>query len=85
IMVLVLSFITFLLMKITPGDPIRAILKIDDVVVTTVDEERLRMEYGFDQPIFVQYGNWLWNVAKLDLGESLLTNRPVLDMILSRL
>ncbi|WP_096200353.1 nickel ABC transporter permease [Bacillus sp. FJAT-45350] len=85
IMVLVLSFITFLLMKITPGDPIRAILKVDDVISTTVDEERLMKEYGFDQPILVQYGQWIWSVAQLDLGESIIANRPVLDMIMSRL
>ncbi|WP_078596379.1 nickel ABC transporter permease [Evansella clarkii] len=85
IMILILSFVTFLLMKVTPGDPIRAILKVDDVVVTTADEEKLRQEYGFDEPIFVQYGKWIWGVAQLDLGESLISNRPVLDMILNRL
>ncbi len=85
IMVLVLSFITFLLMKLTPGDPIRAILKVDDMVSTTADEERLKKEYGFDQPIFVQYGRWIWGVVQFDLGESIIAKRPVLDMIMSRL
>ena len=64
IMVLLLSFVTFLLMKVTPGDPIRAILKVDDVITTTVDEERLRKEYGFDQPILQQYSQWIWNVVQ---------------------
>ncbi|GAE24660.1 dipeptide transport system permease protein DppB [Halalkalibacter wakoensis JCM 9140] len=85
IMILVLSFVTFLLMKITPGDPIRAILKVDDVISTTVEEEKLRKEYGYDQPVLVQYGQWLWNVAQFDLGESVIAKRPVLDMIMSRL
>ncbi len=85
IMILVLSFITFLLMKLTPGDPIRALLKVDDVIATTADEERLKKEYGFDQPIWVQYGQWLWKVAHFDLGESIISKRPVLDMILSKL
>ncbi len=85
LMVLVLSFVTFLLMKVTPGDPIKAILKVDDVITTTAEEEKLREEYGFDQPIFVQYSRWLWGVVQFDLGESLLTKRPVLDMIMSRL
>lgn len=82
--VLVLSFFTFVLMKITPGDPIRTILKVDDVVATKADEERLRGEYGFDQPILVQYRDWIINVARLDLGESIISKRPVLDMIMSR-
>jgi peptide/nickel transport system permease protein len=84
-MILVLSFVTFLLMKITPGDPIRAILKVDDMISTTIEEEKLMKEYGYDQPILVQYGQWLWNVAQFDLGESVIAKRPVLDMIMSRL
>ncbi|WP_332631928.1 nickel ABC transporter permease [Halalkalibacter flavus] len=85
IMILVLSFVTFLLMKITPGDPIRAILKVDDMISTTIEEEKLMKEFGYDQPILVQYGQWLWNVAQFDLGESVIAKRPVLDMIMSRL
>ncbi|WP_227935554.1 nickel ABC transporter permease [Alkalihalobacillus deserti] len=85
IMVLILSFVTFLLMKLTPGDPIRAILKVDDVIATTAEEERLMKEYGFDQPVLVQYSRWIWSVAQFDLGESIIAKRPVLDMILSRL
>lgn len=85
LMVLVLSFVTFVLMKVTPGDPIRAILKVDDVITTTAEEEKLRLEYGFDQPIFIQYGQWLRGIVQFDLGESLISNRPVLDMMMSRL
>ncbi|GAE36482.1 dipeptide transport system permease protein DppB [Halalkalibacter akibai JCM 9157] len=85
IMVLLLSFVTFLLMKVTPGDPIRAILKVDDVISTTVEEERVRKEYGFDQPILQQYSQWIWNVVQLDLGESIIAKRPVQDMIMTRL
>ncbi|MFC0558893.1 nickel ABC transporter permease [Halalkalibacter alkalisediminis] len=85
IMVLILSFVTFLLMKLTPGDPIRTILKVDDVIATTAEEERLMKEYGFDQPVLVQYSRWIWSVAQFDLGESIIAKRPVLDMILSRL
>ncbi|MGD6831067.1 nickel ABC transporter permease [Sutcliffiella halmapala] len=85
IMVLVLSFATFLLMKITPGDPIRAVLKVDDVISTTEDKERVMKEYGFDQPILVQYSQWIWNVAQFDLGESIISKQPVLEMIWSKL
>ncbi|WP_339146650.1 MULTISPECIES: nickel ABC transporter permease [unclassified Sutcliffiella] len=85
IMILILSFATFVLMKITPGDPVRALLKVDDVISTTDDKERVMKEYGFDKPILVQYVQWLWNVAQLDLGESIISKRPVLDIILDRL
>ncbi|KMJ55198.1 nickel transporter permease NikB, partial [Bacillus sp. LL01] len=53
IMILVLSFITFLLMKVTPGDPIRTILKVDEMVTSTTDEAVLLEEFGFDQPIYI--------------------------------
>ncbi|OIJ22206.1 nickel ABC transporter permease subunit NikB [Anaerobacillus alkalidiazotrophicus] len=85
IMVLVLSFVTFLLMKVTPGDPIRAILKVEDVITTTAEEERLMKEYGFDQPIYIQYSRWLWGVVQFDLGESIISKKPVLEMIMNRL
>lgn len=85
IMIVFLSFVTFVLMKITPGDPIRDLLKVDEMVTTTEDEERLKKEYGFDQPILVQYGRWISGVVTFDLGESIISKRPVLDMIMSRL
>ncbi|MGD6774796.1 nickel ABC transporter permease [Sutcliffiella horikoshii] len=85
IMILLLSFATFVLMKITPGDPVRTLLKVDDVISTTEDKERVMKEYGFDKPILVQYIQWLWNVAQLDLGESIISKRPVLEIILDKL
>jgi ABC-type dipeptide/oligopeptide/nickel transport system permease component len=85
IMVFVLSFLTFLLVKITPGDPIRTILKVDDVAVTTEEEEKLKRVYGFDQPILQQYGDWLAKVARFDLGDSLISKKPVSELILERL
>ncbi|MDX5475074.1 MAG: ABC transporter permease [Bacillaceae bacterium] len=85
IMIVFLSFVTFILMKITPGDPIRDLLKVDEMVTTTEDEERLKKEYGFDQPILVQYGRWISGVVTFDLGESIISKRPVIDMIMSRL
>lgn len=85
VMVFVLSFLTFLLMKITPGDPIRSILKVDDVSVTTEKEEELKKEYGFDKPILQQYGDWIINVGQFDLGESLISKKPVSELIFDRL
>jgi ABC-type dipeptide/oligopeptide/nickel transport system permease component len=85
IVMFVLSFVTFLLMKITPGDPIRTLLKVDDVIATKAEEEQLRKEYGFDEPIFVQYSQWIRSAVQFDLGESIVAKRPVLEMIMSKL
>jgi peptide/nickel transport system permease protein len=69
------SFICFMLIHIAPGDPISAIVPPDappEVV------EQVRVEYGLDKPLLVQFGIWLAHVAGGDLGRSLNTGRPVL-------
>ncbi|WP_236838879.1 nickel ABC transporter permease [Caldalkalibacillus salinus] len=85
IMVFVLSLATFVLMKVTPGDPIRSILNVDEIATTTAEEEQLLKEYGFDQPLLTQYTQWLKGVVQLDLGLSMISSEPVLGMIMSRL
>lgn len=45
------------------------------------DVAHLASQYGFDQPIFVQYGKWLSGVARGDFGESLYFRRPVSDLL----
>jgi microcin C transport system permease protein len=47
--------------------------------------EQLREYYGFDKPILVAYGEWLWNVVRFDLGDSFRYNEPVIDVIVDRL
>jgi peptide/nickel transport system permease protein len=49
------------------------------------DIARLRAYYGLDQPVYVQYLNWLGNLARGDWGTSYVAHRPVLDLILQRL
>ncbi|WP_347553168.1 nickel ABC transporter permease (plasmid) [Pseudalkalibacillus hwajinpoensis] len=83
--ILILSFVTFLMMKLTPGDPVRTILKVEDMETSVADEEELREAYGFNDPLPIQYGQWLWKAAQGDLGASFITKRPVLDMLMSRL
>lgn len=46
--------------------------------------EALRKDLGFDQPLYVQYVRWLGRLAHGDLGHSLRSKRPVLDVILER-
>ncbi|UUZ77111.1 ABC transporter permease [Polaromonas sp. P1(28)-13] len=45
------------------------------------DVAHLASQYGFDRPIFVQYGRWLSGVARGDFGESLYFRRPVSDLL----
>lgn len=80
-----LSLLTFVLMKLAPGDPVLLMLEADTVAVTQEDEEALRQELGFDKPVLVQYGMWLLQLLKLDLGYSYLKGKPVLEEIMYRL
>jgi peptide/nickel transport system permease protein len=68
------SVVCFLLVHIAPGDPLSAILPVD---ATAQMQEEMRAAYGFDKPLPVQYGLWLWKVLHGDLGLSIATGRPV--------
>lgn len=85
IVLLVLSIFTFTLMKLAPGDPVLTILNADEMLVTEEDQAKLRSDLGFDQPLYVQYGKWMLNLAQLDLGKSYMTGKPVWDELMERL
>lgn len=80
-----LSLLTFVLMKLAPGDPVLLMLEADSTVVTRADEEALREELGLGKPVLVQYGQWLLQLMKFDMGYSYLKGKPVLEEILYRL
>ncbi|MDI6704539.1 MAG: ABC transporter permease [bacterium] len=73
--------VTFLLIYVVPGDPV-----LNMVGERTTDEviKGLTEEYGFDKPLWVQYGRYLNRILHLRLGRSLLTRQEVLKEILER-
>lgn len=75
---LLISFLTFIMGFLAPGDPIRMILgeRSDPQAVAQV-----RRELGLDQPWYVQYGRFVWNSLKGDFGISLYNRRPVGDIL----
>ena len=81
--ILIVTIIIFLLMWIVPGDTAMLILTGNDPNeggrVNLADVERLREELGLNQPVHVQYGDWIWNMVRGDLGESLWYQTPVVD------
>ncbi len=77
------SLMGFAIMKAAPGDYFDR-LKMD----TRVSEEyieQLRQRYRFDDSVLVQYGAWLWNFVRLDLGYSFEYKLPVSQVIGDRL
>jgi peptide/nickel transport system permease protein len=82
------SVISFTLLKSAPGDPVSAILAgaaREGGGMTAEDRQRLREQYGLDDPAYVQYFRWLREVVQGNLGESTRSNAPVFDIIKQRL
>ena len=80
-----ISFLTFLLTYISPGDPVRNMYISMGVVP---DEELIaetRAKMGLDDPFFVQYFRWLGNCLKGDFGTSFSWQKPVASLLASRL
>ena len=74
--------VVFFMARLLPGDPARVIA---GVLASPEDVERIRHDMGLDQPLWVQYTDFLGSLLRLDLGTSAHTNAPVLDEIGSRL
>jgi peptide/nickel transport system permease protein len=72
------SIICFMLVHLAPGDPLTSVLPID---ATAEQQAEMRAIYGFDSPLIVQYGLWLWKVLHADLGTSIASGRPVLNEV----
>lgn len=69
-----LSVIVFVIARMVPGDPARMAL---GPAASAEQVERLRAEMGLDQPLVVQYTVYVAGLVRGDLGDSLLTRRPV--------
>jgi peptide/nickel transport system permease protein len=75
VQVFLVATVVFLLIRLVPGDPARAILG------ETASEEqlaRVRSQLGIDRPFLEQYGVWLGRLVRGDLGTSVVTGRPVM-------
>ena len=78
----VVALIVFLLLRLTPGDP-AAVLAGDNA--TPAQLERIRASLGLNEPLYVQFFTWVGKLLHGDLGVSLISNKPVLEMIAPRI
>jgi peptide/nickel transport system permease protein len=74
--------VTFLVIRVLPGDPARLMLGQRADIQSI---ESLRKQLKLDQPLIVQYGDFMLKAATGDLGRSYAFNRPVLETILEKL
>lgn len=82
ITLLIVSFLSFFAFSIIPGDAARSKLGTE---ATQEQIEALQKEMGLDQPLPVQYGNWLKNFITGDMGESYSYSMPVSELLRDRI
>jgi peptide/nickel transport system permease protein len=70
----------FLIMRLLPGDVALYILGSDESSEMNREAlQRIRSELGLDQPLIVQYGEWVWKALRFDFGNSYWTRQPVIE------
>ena len=74
------SLIVFISMRLIPGDVIDLMLAQNDIA-TSQDRARIEASLGLDQPLLVQYFDWVGGVLTGDLGRSLWQNTPVTEQL----
>ena len=94
-----ITLAVFVIMHFVPGGPVeRQILRFQmaaaggegasavrgGVEIPQEAIEEIRRYYGFDKPVHIRYAQWLWNVVRLDLGNSYVYQDPVWDIIKAR-
>ncbi|MBQ3367241.1 MAG: ABC transporter permease [Acidaminococcaceae bacterium] len=80
-----ISFLTFLLTYLSPGDPARNIFTHAGVMPSSEMIEEMRKTLGLNKPFFTQYKDWLFNCLQGNFGDSFMLQKPVKDLLLERL
>lgn len=75
--------INFVIIHAAPGDPIRILVGQDNPNPQIIAD--LTAKYGLDQPKIVQFGKYVLNLLKGDMGVSIYTNEPITEMIAQRM
>lgn len=79
---LAMSVIVFFIIRFVPGDPATVMLGLRS---TPENVEALRQELRLNDPVWVQYGHWMGNVLRGDLGIDYRTHEPIREQLLTRL
>ncbi len=82
-LVIGMTFVSFLIIKLAPGDYLTRLELNPSISKQTI--EALRKSYGLDKPVLVQYFYWLKNALRFNLGYSFAYHRSVLSLIAERL
>src|SRR5438045_4994260 len=81
IVMLLVATLVFFITRLAPGDPAAVMLGEQ---ATAADIAQLRASYGLDKPLPVQFGYWLGELARGNLGQSIFLQRPVTQALMER-
>ncbi|WP_040976861.1 ABC transporter permease subunit [Necropsobacter massiliensis] len=76
-----ITLLTFALLHLIPGDPIE--IRMGERGLSPEMHQQMKRQLGLDQPLYIQYGNYLKSIAHGDLGQSFKNNEPVMQAFLS--
>lgn len=85
VVVLGISFLSFLITYLAPGDPVRTMYAASGIVPGEEVIQQTREAMGLNRPVLVQYADWLWGCLHGDFGTSYAYNNPVSTLLLNRL
>lgn len=80
-----ISFLTFLITYLAPGDPVRTMFAATGMMPEEELIQETREAMGLNRPLLVQYFSWLQNCLKGDFGTSYAYHRPVAELLMARL
>lgn len=80
--ILVVVVFVFLLLHLSPGDPAYLIA---GELASTAEIERIRVSLGLDQPLYIQFFQWIGQILQGDLGSSIFSGHPVTSLIAERI
>ena len=85
IVLFIISFLSFFIMNASPGDSAAAFYGGNEQLLNAAEKERINRTFVLDRPLIEQYGAWLKETVKGNLGYSYREGRPVSDILLERL
>lgn len=71
--------VVFIMIRVVPGDPVMSMM--EEGIMSADRVESIRHELGLDQPLYIQYFDYMFRLARFDLGTSLMTGQSVSAMI----
>ncbi|MFC1539701.1 ABC transporter permease [Candidatus Latescibacterota bacterium] len=78
-----ITFFSFMIISLAPGDFLTRMSQNPQITAETI--EAMRADFGLDQPWYIQYFKWLWNILHLDFGYSFASQVPVFTLISQRM